>query len=106
MFYRFQLQPLSGQAQRDAERLLRVAEQLVPAGGGPLFGEWCLVVAELAFMLHRLVLNGDPVPERVAAYARAQWTRASVREFVEHERPATVPQSYWAYSGTPQPKLA
>jgi glutathione S-transferase len=106
MFYRFRLQPLSGQAQRDAERLVRVAEQLVPADNGPLFGEWSLVDAELAFMLHRLILNYDPVPERVAAYARAQWARPSVREFAEHARPSTVPLSYWAYSGTPQPKVA
>jgi glutathione S-transferase len=106
MFYRFRLKALSGHGQRDAERLLRVADQLVPAGGGPLFGEWSLVDAELAFMLHRLLLNGDPVPERIATYARAQWKRASVREFVEHARPATVPDSYWAYSGTPRPPPA
>jgi glutathione S-transferase len=106
MFYRFRLQPLSGQAQRDAERLLRVADQLLPAGGGPLFGEWSLVDAELAFMLHRLILNGDPVPERVAAYAKTQWTRPSVREFAEHIRPSKVPASYWEFSGTPEPKLA
>jgi glutathione S-transferase len=102
MFYRFRLNPLSGQALRDTERLLRVAEQLVPAGGGPLFGEWSLVDAEFAFMLHRLLLNGDPVPERVAKYAKAQWTRPSVRQFVEHPRPKAVPDSYWAFSGTPR----
>jgi glutathione S-transferase len=106
MFYRFRLQPLSGQAERDAERLLRVAEQLVPAGGGPLFGEWNLVDAELAFMLHRLILNGDSVPQRVLAYARDQWARPSVREFAEHARPVAVPSSYWTFSGTPQPKIA
>jgi len=105
MFYRFELQPLSGPAQRDAERLVRVAGQLVPEGGGPLFGEWTLVDAELAFMLHRLILNGDPVPGRVADYARAQWARPSVREFAEHARPGTVPASYWVHSGTPEPKV-
>jgi glutathione S-transferase len=106
MFYPFRLQPLSGQAQRDAERLVRVAEQLVPTDRGPLFGEWSLVDAELAFMLHRLILNGDSVPERVAAYARTQWDRPSVREFAAHPRPAAVPLSYWVYCGTPQPKVA
>ena len=63
---------LSPAARRDVERLLRVADLLVPPGGGPLFGTWSLVDAELAFMLHRLLLNGDPVPERLAAYARAE----------------------------------
>jgi len=106
MFYRFRLQPLAGQALRDAERLVRVAEPLVPASGGPIFGAWSLVDAELAFMLHRLLLNGDPVPDRVAQYARGQWARPSVREFVEHSRTPTVPPSYWVFSGTPQPKVA
>jgi glutathione S-transferase len=106
MFYRFKLGPLSTGARKDVERLLSVADRLVPPGGGPLFGEWSLVDAELAFMLHRLLLNGDPVPERLAAYARAQWTREAVREFVEHPRPATVPEGYWAFSGTARPEAA
>jgi glutathione S-transferase len=106
MFYRFELKPLGGQAQRDAERLVRVAEQLVPPGEGPLFGDWTLADAELAFMLHRLILNRDAVPARVAEYARRQWERPSVREFAEHARPATIPPTYWVFSGTPEPKRA
>jgi glutathione S-transferase len=106
MFYRFRLGALSGPAQKDADRLIRVAEQLIPASGGPLFGEWSLVDAELAFMLHRLILNGDPIPARIAAYAGAQWARPSVREFVEHPRPTAVPESYWVFSGTPRPEPA
>jgi glutathione S-transferase len=106
MFYRFRLQALVGQALRDAERLVRVAEQIVPEDVGPIFGTWSLVDSELAFALHRLILSGDPVPERIAQYARAQWARPSVREFVEHARAATIPPSYWVFSGTPEPKVA
>jgi glutathione S-transferase len=106
MFYRYRLPPLSGQALRDAERVVRVAEQLVPPDGGPLFGAWGIVDAEFAFLLHRLLISGDAVPERVARYARAQWERPSVREFVEHPRPSAVPPSYWVFSGTPQPPAA
>jgi glutathione S-transferase len=102
-FYRGRPRPLGAAAQRDVQRLVRVAEQLVPASGGPLFGAWCLADSELAFMLHRLILSGDPLPERLEAYARAQWTRPSVREFIDHPRPATVPETYWAISGTPRP---
>src|SRR5262249_39593232 len=36
MFYRFRLQGLSAAAGRDAEKLIRVAEQLLPRDGGPL----------------------------------------------------------------------
>ena len=54
-------------------------------------------------MLQRLILCGDALPERLASYARAQWARPSVREFVDHARPPVVPDSYWAISGTPKP---
>lgn len=101
MFYRFELEPLGEGARKDTERLVRVAEQLIPSDGGPLFGAWSLVDAELAFMLHRLILNREPVPERVAAYASRQWERPSVREFARHARPPEVPPSYWGFSGTP-----
>jgi glutathione S-transferase len=105
-YYRSRPKPLSAQAQRDVARLARVADRLVPPDGGPLFGAWSLVDAELAFMLHRLIFSGDPIPDRVAAYARAQWSRPAVREFIEHPRPASVPETYWAISGTPRPEPA
>jgi glutathione S-transferase len=102
MFYRFRLPPLSAACERDARKLLRVAEQIIPTGGGSLFGAWCLADSELAFMLHRLILGGDEVPGRVRAYAEAQWQRPSVRAFVEHPRPKSIPDSYWTFSGTPR----
>ena len=106
MFYRFRVPPLSAAAARDVEKLVRVAEQLVPPAGGPLFGVWCLADSELAFMLHRLILNHDDVPARIRDYAQRQWARASVRAFAEHPRPDSVPPSYWAFSGTPNPEAA
>jgi glutathione S-transferase len=106
MFYRFDLVPLGAGARRDADRLLRVAEQVIPDGEGPLFGAFSLVDAELAFMLHRLLLNGEAVPERVATYAARVWERPSVHEFVVHPRPRAVPDSYWTFSGTPPLRTA
>jgi glutathione S-transferase len=106
MFYRFRLPALAAAADRDAQKLIRIAEQTIAAEPGPLFGVWCLADSELAFMLHRLILNGHDVPARVRAYAAAQWQRPSVRAFVEHPRPAAVPDSYWAFSGTPRPESA
>ena len=52
-----------------------------------MFDAWCIADADLAFMLHRLVLNGDPVPPNLKQYAETQWKRPSVRAYVEHERP-------------------
>ena len=101
MFYKFPEIPLSDQGKKDAARLLRVAEQLIPEGGGPLFGAWSLVDAELSLMLHRLLCSGDPVPERVAAYARQQWARPSVQEFVTHARPKTLARTYWPHGVAP-----
>ena len=60
-----------------------VAEALVPQGEGDLFGAFTIADADLAFMLHRLILNGDPVPERIARYATRQWQRPSVQAFVK-----------------------
>ena len=103
MFYRFRLPPLSDTAARDAAKLIRVAEQSIPAGGGSLFGSWCLADSELAFMLHRLILD-----RRGRAGAGPRLRRSAVGAPVgarvhEHARPATVPDGYWAFSGTPQP---
>ncbi len=58
----------------------------MPPTRTPLFGAWSIADADLSFMLHRLLLNDHPVPEHIAAYARAQWQRPSVQEYVTRER--------------------
>lgn len=42
---------------------------------------------DLALMLNRLTLNGDPVPQRLMEYARYQWKRPSVQRWVTLNRP-------------------
>jgi glutathione S-transferase len=74
--------PLSDKARGDASELVRIAEQLVPAGRQTIASEWCIADADLALMLMRLVANGDAVPERIAAYTRAQWSRPCVQAFL------------------------
>jgi glutathione S-transferase len=78
--------PLSDKARAAADRLLAVAEALLPQGGDHLFGQWCIADADLALMLNRLVRNGDAVPARIADYARAQWQRPSVQQWLERFR--------------------
>ena len=106
MFYDRASEPLSPGGHKAADELVRVAAAVVPSDGGGLFGAWSLVDADLGFMLHRLLLNDEEVPARVRAYAETQWRRPSVREFVEHARPATIPAEYWTFSGLrpPQPR--
>jgi glutathione S-transferase len=40
-----------------------------------LFGSWCIADVNLALMLNRMVLHGDPVPKRLADYAAHQFDR-------------------------------
>jgi glutathione S-transferase len=88
MFYSPTRAPLSPTARQSAERLVEVTQALLAAGGTTIAPQWSIADAELAFMLHRLILNGDPVPAPVADYARSQWGRPSVQRFVKHARPA------------------
>jgi len=91
MFYEHAKTPLSEAGRKAADKLLRVAGQLVPEGATSLFGAWSIADADLAFMLHRLILNGEDVPAKVRAFAEAQWARPSVQAFVTRSRPPYVP---------------
>jgi glutathione S-transferase len=78
---------LSNEAQAAAQTLFYAAESLLAAGSDNLFGAWSIADADLALMLNRLVMNGDTVPERLAAYAKKQWQRPSVRAWTSLKRP-------------------
>jgi glutathione S-transferase len=91
MFYTRATDPLSAAGRDAAERLLFVADQLVTEGTPTLFGAFGIADADLAFMLQRLLLNGEPVPAKLASYARGVWERPSIREFVTHVRLPYVP---------------
>jgi glutathione S-transferase len=87
VFYGSAKPPLSGEAQEAVEKLFTAAESLLPAESENLFGQWCIADVDLALMLNRLVLNGDHVPERLAAYARRQWQRSSAQLWINQRRP-------------------
>jgi len=78
--------PLGAEGQAAAERLIRVAERFLPAGAAHLAGDFSAADADLGLMLQRLVQNGDPCPERLAAYARQVFRRPSVRKWLSHTR--------------------
>ncbi len=91
MFYDHTTVPLSQAGQNAADKLVAVASRLVPDGKTQLFEEWSIADADLAFMLHRLLLNGhDEVPAKLRAFGEAQWARPSVAEYVAHARPPYV----------------
>lgn len=73
--------PLSESGQMAAEKLFSAAERLIDEREN-MFGEWCIADVDLALMINRLHLNGDAVPEKLAAYADAQWQRPAVKEWL------------------------
>ncbi len=91
MFYERATAPLSDAANRAVAKLYEVADRFVSVGQPDLFERWCITDAELAFILHRLILNGHDVPAKLRDYAEAQWKRPSVTEWVTHERNPYVP---------------
>lgn len=68
--------PLGEAARKAADKLIAVAEAVVPADGGNLFGDWCVADAELALLLKRL--TAEEMPPRLSAYAERQWLRPSL----------------------------
>jgi len=74
--------PLSDAGRKASGALFEAVERLLPVGGANLFGDWSIADTDLAMMLMRLVASGDPVPQRLADYARAQWQRPSVQQWV------------------------
>jgi glutathione S-transferase len=80
--------PLSEVAQTAAAKLFSAVEALLPIGQQSLFGGWSIADTDLALMLNRLLLAGDEVPPRLAAYAQAQWQRPSVQEWLNMPRSA------------------
>jgi glutathione S-transferase len=78
---------LSLAAQTASRKLCAAACELLGHGGENLFGQWSIADVDLALMLNRLILNGDEVPAALVDYARAQWERPSVQQWVRMDRP-------------------
>jgi glutathione S-transferase len=87
IFYRPTPDPLTPAGTAAAEKLVRIASSLLSHGGYHLFDEWCIADADLAIMLNRLVLNGDPVPSQLSDYAKRQWCHPAVQEWASLQRP-------------------
>jgi glutathione S-transferase len=87
IFVGAKVKALTPDAQKVVDRFLRSCGELLPRGAAHLFGSFTIADADLALMLQRLVANGDPVPEHVAAYARGIWARGPIQEWVRHPRP-------------------
>ncbi|WP_374581311.1 glutathione transferase [Pseudoduganella sp.] len=82
VFYKRAEQPLSPAAQAAADKLVHLAERVID--GPYLFGRWCIADTDLAIMLSRLVMNGDPVPQKLKDYVAHQWQRESLQDWLKN----------------------
>lgn len=87
VFYGQRMPPLSPVAQAAAHKLISAAQGLLTGSPDHLFGKWSIVDVDLAVILNRLILNGDPVPAELVAYTQRQWQRPSVQAWVNLKRP-------------------
>jgi glutathione S-transferase len=87
VFYGAKRTALSADARAEADKLFSAAQTLLGSRSDDLFGEWCIADLDLAIMLNRLILHGDPVPSPLVAYANRQWRRPAVQRWVTSPRP-------------------
>jgi glutathione S-transferase len=88
VFYGARVEPLSPAAESAARKLFSAAQTLFAESPEYLFGQWSIADVDLALMLNRLILGGDTVPPALIEYARRQWQRPTVQEWVKLQRPA------------------
>jgi len=79
---------LSERAREAADTLFSAALALLD--GANLFGAWSIADVDLAMMLQRLIVLGDPMPQRLIDYAAHQWRRPSVQQWIHQKRPPLV----------------
>lgn len=74
-------QPLSDVARRSAERLLRIAQQVLE-GRATIATEFSIADVDLALMLARLVKNDHPVPSAIRDYVDRHFARPAMRKWL------------------------
>src|SRR3984885_8578290 len=81
---------LSTTARASADLLFSGALTLLEGRGDNLFGDWSIADVDLAMMLQRLIVLGDPVPQRLIDYATLQWRRPALQQWVRRPRPPLI----------------
>jgi glutathione S-transferase len=81
---------LSTTARACADLLFSGALMLLEGRADNLFGDWSIADVDLAMMLQRLIVLGDPVPQRLIDYATLQWRRPALQQWMHQARPALV----------------
>ncbi len=87
IFYSPSDAPLTDAGYAAASKLIAIAQSLLPDGRLSLFDKWCIADVDLALMINRLVYNNDVVPPALVEYARRQFLRPAVQEWIAMTRP-------------------
>lgn len=78
--------PLSDAAMKAKDKLVAAADKLIEDGHANLFPTWSIADVDLALMLNRLAVHGDPMPEKLKAYAARQWEHPAIQEWAGLKR--------------------
>ena len=81
---------LSAEAREAADKLFSAALRLLDGRTDNLFGDWSITDVDLAMMLQRLIVLGDPVPQRLIDYATLQWRRQTLQQWIRRPRPPLI----------------
>ncbi|CAB5689105.1 Uncharacterized GST-like protein yfcF [Delftia tsuruhatensis] len=87
VFYRPTKAELSPAGEAAAQKLFSVAGAFIRSEHDHIAGAWSIADVDLALMLNRLILNGDPVPPHLAGYARRQWQHPAIQQWLAQPRP-------------------
>lgn len=81
---------LSAQGREAADKLFSAALRLLEGRTDHLFGDWSIADVDLAMMLQRLIVLGDPVPQPLIDYATLQWRRPTLQQWIHRPRPPLI----------------
>lgn len=83
IFGSFDLLLFSDRAKLEVEKLFHLSKRFLINHKQCLFDRWTVVDMDLAFMLNRLIVAGDEVPEQLKNYASFQWQRPSCQAWIQ-----------------------
>ena len=78
--------PLSEAAATARDKLVAAADRLIEDGHANLFPTWSIADVDLALMLNRLIMHGDPMPEKLKTFAARQWAHPAIQEWAGLKR--------------------
>lgn len=80
IFYKPTASGLTQSGKVASEKLIKIADLLLSDKRANVFWSGTIAHVDLALMLHRLIFNGDPVPESLKTYFAHHWQYPAIQE--------------------------